>query len=480
MTISLADIAYMKSKNVTNLATNGGSIGKDQVLHGAKHSLLPRVTKSERISGVTRYRKIFWKNSNADNTPAYGVLNWMETPSNADDRIYLARGTHDDDQDDIVSETNGKVFWVGVGNLAANLSGGETEVQLTMENDDFEFLNGGYLHLSNKIMTSQTIEASVVIGDSVQLSDGTWNRITSTTDITYPKGCYLGSNAVLSLQDDTHEEWLRVAEKLTTGEVIGTGNGGTNPALDDLDNGTNGICQIEGKLPVVTCNADGGGTLTVYFDQDGNVDNSQGTGASAGKIDMSDGTWETPLVFTGNTASAADVTITYREKPYSYSGNVVTVELDDQVSTSYVTTATTGGMCIDGDTVTASVATPSVTSTGGSFDHTSNPITVENANAISDTITVTFTSGSEFSVAGVELGSLGTGSTVSAFVGRDPENSNEMFSIPNAGWGGSWIAGDTMEFVVTGSYVPIWVKEVVPEDTPQVPHNLSVLGMYFE
>ena len=204
----------------TDTTANGGRMGEINVVSGAKHSLFPRVTKSERVAGVTRYRKEFWENENADDETAYGVLQWIETPSNAGDHFYIKKGTDIDTQLTLETPVAGDVVqWMGGGQLETALSGSETEVAITMESDDFVFENGGYLHIADKVQASQTVASDVNVGDSVTFG-ASWTKITSTSDINYPKGVYLGSNNVLSLKETTSEEWLAIAENLYSDEVL--------------------------------------------------------------------------------------------------------------------------------------------------------------------------------------------------------------------------------------------------------------------
>jgi hypothetical protein len=480
MAISTSDIKYLKPVTVTNTTANGGRKGQTEVQSGIRHSLFPRVTKSERINGVTRYRKIFWTNQNEDDDTAYDVLQWLEVPSNGGDRFYFRKGTQTDTQGDIDDSAD---TWTGCGALNAALSGGESQIKLDMENDDFVFVNGDYLHISDKKKTGQTVDSDVDAGDSVTYSAGSWSKITATDDIDYPNGIYLGSNVVLTLESGTNEEWVTIAENLNTDESIGTGDGTTSPTLSALSNATNGISIVAGQLPVVSTN-DGvgspGNSLTAYFNYDGSLDTSS-SDASAGEIDMTDGTWTAQITWDTAPGNGEDITITYRQKPYSYSGNTVTIDLEDTVTNAYTTASTTGSGCLYASEVVASTENWAETSGSGTYDESTYPVTAHNDGAEEDTITIQFTGSSTFNVSGANMGSLGTGFSISLdCTPSNPDNGKDVFTLDKDGWGGTWATNDTITFDLHPATDPGWLKEVVPAGTSQEPHNLTILGWYAE
>ena len=346
MAVTIADVKYTKSRAVSDTVNNGGRKGNAEVVSGARHALFPRITKTERENGLTRLRKQFWTNENSDDDIAYGVLQWLETISNAGDRFYLLAGTQTDTQGDLDSPpVGGVILWTGTGQLNTPISGGETEVILDMESDDFVFDSGGYLHISDKVKTSQTVDSAVAVGDSVQDVAGTWTRITSTTSITYPYGVSLGDNKILTLEPTTKEEWIEIAERLRTAESVGSGDGSTSPAISALSNAAMGVHQKSTMLPILETLDSGDTAMTMYFYADGTVDATQGDGVS-GELNMDDGTWTTNPTWASAPKTAEDITCTYRENPFSYSSNEVTVYLATSVSNPYAVDNTFACGCV--------------------------------------------------------------------------------------------------------------------------------------
>lgn len=475
MSVSVSDISFKKSAIVTNTTANGGRKSQITVVTGAKHNLFPRVTAAERTAGVTRYRKQFWCNENASDETAYGTLVYIEFPSNGGDRFYLGLGTQTNTQAAMIV-TNTMPAWLGCGILQTALSGGESSVALTMENDDFEFPNGGYLHLTNKFKTGQTIDSDVTIGDSVEYSGGTWSKITATTDIEYTNGLYVGSNVVMTVEVTTNEEWICIADNLYEDEVIGTGATGVSaPVLATLAHNTNGICGQLTLLPVVTAVV-GGIDKTVNVAADGTCSGY----CTAGELNMTTGVWTTDISWTVAPDNGTDITITYRELCYSYSGNVVTVELSGTVANSYLTTNTYGSGCIESGDVACSSSGWTETSALGTYDETSYPVVMYNDGTEYDAWTITFTSGVAFNCSGLNEGSVGSGVVSSSFSPINSATGQPYFTIDLLGWGGTWVSGDTITFITNPSASPLWLKEVVPAGTAQVSNNLAVLGYYTE
>lgn len=473
MTVAASDISFKKSAIVTDTSANGGRKGQVAVVSGARHSLFPRVSKAERTAGITRYRKEFMCNENAEDDVAYDVMAFLEFPSNGGDRFAIGKGTQVDTQGDLATNVP---IWMGVGALQTALNGGETSVALTMESDDFVFPNGGYLHLSNKFMTSQTIASDVSIGDSVELSGGTWGKIAATTDITYPKGLYVGNDKVMTVQDSTNEEWLQLADNLYTDEDIGDGDGSnTSPALTTLAHKTNGICTQAGKLPVVTATI-GGQTKTVNVAADGSCSGY----CSAGQLDMATGVWTTDITWNAAPDNVTNITITYRENCFSYSGNVATAQLAGQVANAYSTTNSYGAGCIHESEIKPASADWSENSVAGTYDEASYPLTLYNDGTEYDTWTITFTSATAFTCSGANEGSVGTGSVSSDFAPTNPNTGQPYFKIDKDGWGGTWANGETITFTTNPAGIPIWWREIVPAATAQEPNNIAVLGWYLE
>lgn len=470
MAYDITDLAAYKSLAVTNLPGNGGVMSRNAV-PSAKHGMFERVTASERSAGVTRFRKVFLTSIHAANEVAAGVQSQIESPSRANDHFLLAKGT----QRDIQSAAAGYDY-VGCGQLNTALSGGETQVALLMESADAVFLNGGLVHLSSKYMAGQTAGAGVRPGNSVQDTAGTWELISDTEDIAYPKGRWLGDGLVYTDNADS-EEWRRLVDNLVEDEAIGTGDGAsTSPALSDLASIVNGVCGQAGKLAVVTATC-GGVSRSVTIQPDGSC-----TGyCAAGQLNMADGTWTTPIQWTTAPDNGASITITYRDLCYSYSGSVCTVDLAEQVANAYATAETYGGGVIEGGDLEALVDTFTDADTAsGTFDEAGQPISTTALGAEEEDWTLTFSSATAFTVAGARIGSVGVGSVSEDFAPLNPATGAPYFTIPSAAWGGTWANGETVAFTTHPAALPLWFQEVVPAGTAEESYNLLNWGYWVD
>jgi|GEM_PF-556963 len=158
----------------------------------------------------------------------------------------------------------------------------------------------------------------------------------------------------------------------------------------------------------------------------------------------------------------------------SWAGSIATIELANPIGDDYTQswTTTIGGetwtiptrLCVllDLGHVQPVVSDYVATSASGTTNEATYPVYGDNIGSVYDTITVTFSDASNFSVSGDELGSLGSGARSSEFTATNPDTSTPYFTIPTAFWGGTWADGDTLEFLLTPASKPIWLKESVP------------------
>jgi hypothetical protein len=475
MTISASDLVFRKSEIINDISTNGGRKGYDEVVGSVKYNIFPRVPISEQVTGKTRVRKIFLANENDDDEEAANALAFIECPSNGADYIVMALGSQSNTYADVVAAATAPTF-IGCGSLNAALETDDTEAVILMEDDEIEFPNGGVLHVSDKFMVSQTIAAGVKIGDSVEYVTDTWQKITFTDDIAYPNGRYIGSNKVMTVGDDTNEEWIDLKDNLYTAEVLGTGDGTTSPTLATLTHVTNGICKQLGKRPVLNA-THGATTYVVNVAANGDCSGD----CSAGKLNMTTGAWTTPIVWAGTVDNATNVTITYRENCFSYSGNVCTVQLDAFPANAYAASNTYASGCLEQASILATADDwDDSDTTSGTYDQATYPVVIDNIGTVEDTFTIEFTSATAFTCSGTNEGSLGTGAVGTDFVPVNAETGKPYFTIDKDGWGGTWAIGDTVTFPTHASAMPIWLKEVVPAEAATVQQNLFVLGFYCE
>lgn len=103
---------------------------------------------------------------------------------------------------------------------------------------------------------------------------------------------------------------------------------------------------------------------------------------------------------------------------------------------------------------------------GANFDVVSNPITVINEGAETERWAVVFTNATDFKLIGETLGQIASGSTAANFSPINPVTSQPYFTIPAAGWGTGWQAGNVLRFNTTGARAPFWaMRTTTPTPT---------------
>lgn len=135
------DIKILRSQNVTDTDDNGGRENKaSEVVSGVKFNLFPRVTTSERESGITRLRKVFMANMNTNGETAYGAFIGLSSPGNGGDRFHIAKGTQNDTQADTAG-----LAWTGCGTLTQDASAGDTQISITFKHSDYTIPAGSLI-----------------------------------------------------------------------------------------------------------------------------------------------------------------------------------------------------------------------------------------------------------------------------------------------------------------------------------------------
>lgn len=164
----------------------------------------------------------------------------------------------------------------------------------------------------------------------------------------------------------------------------------------------------------------------------------------------------------------------------SVSGVEVTITTTTALAETHAIGDEVASICELGD-IEGSVGEAVVTSSAGTFDDTSYPITLpNNLSAIYQTWTLTFTDATNFTVVGDSVGAVASG-TISS--NHSPNNSNfsyPYFTIDADAFGGTFVNGDTIVFVTTPPAKPIWEKRVVPAGSSAFSNNLVTLVWYGE
>lgn len=129
--------------------------------------------------------------------------------------------------------------------------------------------------------------------------------------------------------------------------------------------------------------------------------------------------------------------------------------------------------CITHAELKSSVTAPVINSVAGGY---AGAIECPHKSATFQNWTITFTSSADFRLDGDTLGSgVATGSTSADFSPAGP--SGAYFTLPAAGWSGTWAAGETLTFTTTPAAVPLFLQRVVPAGARSIANDGAAIGV---
>ena len=468
MAISRSDISFQKSQTITDTNTNGGRMSYIEIPNRTKYNLFPRVTKPERDSGITRYRKEFIWNKNADNETAFGVLAYLLFPSPANDRFYIAEGTQTDVQGDIDSSYK----WYSGGKLNEDVTAGSKQIKILFENNDVYVDNDLTIAISSEFKINQSVDSNVKPFDPVKYDDtkSKWVKQSAPSEDQedqYPYGTYLGNNIVFTYHADGHIEYVKTANDGYEDEQLS--GSGTGPYT-----GQNGgkllhppIKKESVKVKYIIA------SLQYEASDDGNG-NITGNHINNGTIDYETGS----ISITFDAEPDTVPTVDYYQRCYTWSGNVCTINLQDQLANNYDADNTYCGVCLSLGDIKPSLSDKQVVSSNGQFDE--SKVSLDNQGTVEDTWTLTFTDATHFTCSGTYEGNVGTGTVTSNFSPTNPNTSKPYFTIDASAWSGNFAQNDKVIFKTHPAAKPIWMKEVVPAGCAAYSNNGTLMELYIE
>lgn len=148
MSIQPSDLRVFRAATNNDTAANGGEISIVESVSGVSGNLFPRVSLSERNSGITRLRKAFHRVNNADSRTFYDSHLFMFKHTPAVDAVTFFLGTTTDTQGDVTPAVEDHY---GAATLVNGVSAGATELEVTPEQDEYDvFRNGERIYITSK------------------------------------------------------------------------------------------------------------------------------------------------------------------------------------------------------------------------------------------------------------------------------------------------------------------------------------------
>ncbi len=103
----------------------------------------------------------------------------------------------------------------------------------------------------------------------------------------------------------------------------------------------------------------------------------------------------------------------------------------------------------------------------GQYDTTNHPVQVSNAGAITERWALRFRAGGTvFDLIGQHLGQIASGTVNEDFSPINTARGAPYFTLPAAGWGAGWVAGNTLFIDTTGAEFPIAIARCTQPSTP--------------
>jgi hypothetical protein len=153
----------------------------------------------------------------------------------------------------------------------------------------------------------------------------------------------------------------------------------------------------------------------------------------------------------------------------SWVGNTATLTISGELGYNFSATTTVVSTIVSLGTIQKSTDTWTESSTSGTYDETTYPLTAYNVGTVTDSWTLTFSDATNFTVVGSNTGSVGSGDINTDF---QPDNgSSYYFNLDKDGWGGTWVLGDTITFNTVHAGKSVWVKETVPAGVASYSNN---------
>ena len=166
----------------------------------------------------------------------------------------------------------------------------------------------------------------------------------------------------------------------------------------------------------------------------------------------------------------------------SYAGDIATLTLTAGLQHSYLSSVTKVASVYELASLKGTFENFSVTSGAGTYNSITNPVEVDSIGGVYQNWTLTFTTTTSFTVTGDDpaISAMLSGSTFSRSADAMPintANGKPFFILRAAGFGGSFVAGNTISFRTSPPAIPIWYKRIIPAGASSLSGNRVVVGI---
>ncbi|WP_130471748.1 hypothetical protein [Candidatus Magnetaquicoccus inordinatus] len=166
----------------------------------------------------------------------------------------------------------------------------------------------------------------------------------------------------------------------------------------------------------------------------------------------------------------------------SWNGTQATLHLAAGVSlsNSYGAANTKVASVLETDDIEAMVSGWSESTVSGSFDEVNTPLLLDHIGTVEQQWTLTFTSSTQFNCHGHTLGLVGSGALGgAAFAPLNADFNRPYFTLATTTppWGGTWQAGESIQFTTHPAAVAVWEKRTVPAGANSFSGNKVIVAI---
>lgn len=149
MPILGSELKLYRSALVSDIAANnGGIMSSNEVVSAVNNNIFPDAPQSERLAGSTKYRKVFFKNTNSADLTLLNPRIFLDKYTQGDDAVYFFAAT----QSSLQSDISGSPKLYGAGKLDAYAAAGATVITVLIESAARQFFeNGDVIRITNKL-----------------------------------------------------------------------------------------------------------------------------------------------------------------------------------------------------------------------------------------------------------------------------------------------------------------------------------------
>ena len=151
--------------------------------------------------------------------------------------------------------------------------------------------------------------------------------------------------------------------------------------------------------------------------------------------------------------------------------NVATIDLVGSLANGFTAANTKVHSILEYGDVETTHDTFNVTSASGTYDDTTYPPILDFIGTVEDQWTLTFTSGTAYDIVGANSGAVGSGNISGGAAPINSDFSKPYWTLDSAGFGGTWLAAETITFNTHPAVIPFWLKRRIPAGAASISGN---------